>query len=155
MSSEAITRYSLLLSALCFLLGALMTVLDVFLRAIWNANLPGVIEATALSIGLGALLSMPACYLKDANVTARLFSELKPKLFKRPFLIVGSSFSLVFAISLFYIMTTYVIESWGTPESTPDLGFPKDLLLLLISVSFFIAILAASKRLTKALKGVD
>jgi TRAP-type C4-dicarboxylate transport system permease small subunit len=57
-------------AGLCFLFGTGVTVVDVALRAVAGSNVPGAIELTSLSIGLGALLSMPVCYAKRAHVTA-------------------------------------------------------------------------------------
>ncbi|MFD2176657.1 TRAP transporter small permease [Veronia pacifica] len=153
MSSEALTRISLVLSALCFLGGAVVTVIDVLMRAMSGSHLPGVIETTTLLIGLGALLSMPACYLKDANVTARLLSELRPNIFKYSLAIFGAMFSLFFSLLMFWIMTMYSVESWGSPETTPDLALPKDVLITIVTVSFLVAVVAAAKRAVIAFKG--
>jgi TRAP-type C4-dicarboxylate transport system permease small subunit len=146
-------RASLLLAAACFLLGAGATVIDVLLRALAGRNLPGVIEFTTLTIGLGALLSMPVCYLRDTHVTARLLSEVWPQLFCTPLAVVGAAFSLLFSVLLALTIGLNAAEKWGGPETTSDLQLRVYWLLAIVAVTFAIAIVAAGFRLLAALKG--
>lgn len=149
----AMSQASLLLAAACFLLGTGATVIDVLLRAFLDRNLPGVIEFTTLVIGLGALLSIPVCYLRDTHVTARLLSEMKPALFRRPLSILGAAFSLVFSLVLALTMALGAAEKWGGPETTSDLQLRVDWLIAIVGLTFVAALAAAAWRLIAALKG--
>ncbi len=140
---SALAQVSLLAAAVCFLAGAGATVLDVLLRAVWNESLPGVIEMTSLSIALGALLSIPVCYLRGTHVTARLLSETNPQLFQRPLSVLGSILSVVFAGVLAGMVTLNAFEKWGGPETTRDLQLPMSVLLAVTAFGFVVALLAA------------
>jgi TRAP-type C4-dicarboxylate transport system permease small subunit len=143
----------LLIAAASFLLGAAATVFDVVLRATTGGNLSGVIELTTLSIGFGALLSIPVCYQQNTHVAARLLSELKPNLFERPLGFFGALFSLLLAALLAVIMTLYAISKWGGPETSPDMQLPMDMLLAITALAFVVALVAAVGRIIAILRG--
>ena len=146
-------RASLVLAAICFLIGASATVIDVLMRAVANRNLPGVIEITTLSIGLGALLSMPVCYLNDTHVTARLLSELRPGIFRRPLWAFGAVFSLVFAAVMAAIMGHFALSKLDGPETTSDLQIRMDVLLIVVFLTFLAALVAALVRILPLVRG--
>jgi TRAP-type C4-dicarboxylate transport system permease small subunit len=143
MTLEPWARASLILAATCFLIGASATVVDVLIRAVANRNLPGVIEITTLSIGLGALLSMPVCYLNDTHITARLLSELRPDLFLRPLRAFGSIFALIFAGIMVVIMGNFALGKLGGPETTSDLQIRMDVVLVVVFLTFLAAFASA------------
>ncbi|MFV1878704.1 TRAP transporter small permease [Nioella sp.] len=153
MNLETWARASLILAATCFLIGASATVVDVLVRAVANRNLPGVIEITTLSIGLGALLSMPVCYKNDTHVTARLLSELRPGLFLRPLRAFGAVFALIFAGIMAAIMGHFAIGKLGGPETTSDLQIRMDVLLVVVFLTFLAAFLAALVRILRLVRG--
>lgn len=153
MNLETWARVSLILAATCFLIGASATVVDVLVRAVANRNLPGVIEITTLSIGLGALLSMPVCYMNDTHVTARLLSELRPGLFLRPLRAFGAVFALIFAGIMAAIMGHFAIGKLGGPETTSDLQIRMDVLLVVVFLTFLAAFLAALVRILRLVRG--
>lgn len=143
-------RISSLLAALllggaagCFLLGAGVTVVDVTLRAVAGLNVPGAIEITSLTIGLGALLSMPVCYATRSHVTAKLVSELAPGYFSRPFGLLGAAASILFAAALVWIVAENMLSKLGSPETSPDLGLPVPVLLLVVTVTLVVALASA------------
>jgi TRAP-type C4-dicarboxylate transport system permease small subunit len=127
----------------CFLLGTGVTVVDVALRAISGANVPAAIELTSLSIGLGALLSIPVCYAHRAHVTAKLLSELSPARFERPLGMLGAVVSVVFAVMLFWIVADNAWSKLSSPETTTDLGLPIPIALSTISVTLGAAVISA------------
>lgn len=124
----------------CFLFGTGVTVTDVALRAITGANVPAAIELTSLSIGLGALLSMPVCYAKRSHVTAKLLSEMAPQRFRRPLGGLGALVSVSFAAVLLALMTENTLSRLGLPETTSDLGLPMPVALVTVSVSLAVAL---------------
>lgn len=143
-------KASSLLSALllggaagCFLLGAGVTVVDVVLRAVAGRNVPGAIEVTSFTIGLGALLSMPVCYTTRTHVTAKLVSELAPGRFARPFGVLGAAVSILFAAALLWIVAENTLSKLGSPETSPDLGLPVPALLLVVTATLVVALAAA------------
>ena len=146
-------RASLILAAICFLIGTSATVIDVLIRAAANRNLPGVIEITTLSIGLGALLSMPVCYLNDTHVTARLLSELRPGIFRRPLRALGAIFALIFATTMAAIMGHFALGKLGGPETTSDLQIRMDALLVVVFLTFLAAFVAALVRVLPLVRG--
>lgn len=148
-----LSRALLLFAAASFLVGATATVFDVILRATTGGNLSGVIELTTLSIGFGALLSIPVCYRQDTHVSAQLLSELKPALFARPLGLFGALFSLIFAALLAAIMTVYAIGKWGGPETSPDMQLPVDLLLAVTALALVAALVAAAARIIAIFRG--
>lgn len=109
-------EYLLAGAAAFFLLGAAVTVADVVLRATMGLNVPAVIEVTTFSIGLGALLSIPTCYLRRTHVTAKLLSELKPGLFARPLGQLGAVVSVLFTAVLAWVMTGNALENGAGPN---------------------------------------
>lgn len=127
----------------CFLFGTSVTVTDVALRAMNGANVPAAIELTSLSIGLGALLSMPVCYAERAHVTARLLSELSPSVFGKPLSRLGAAASLIFAAMLFGIVADNTWEKLGSAETTTDLGLPLPIALSVVTVTLGVAIFSA------------
>ena len=153
MNLETWARASLILAATCFLIGASATVVDVLVRAVANRNLPGVIEITTLSIGLGALLSMPVCYMNDTHVTARLLSELRPGLFQRPLRAFSAVFALIFAGIMAAIMGHFAIGKLGGPETTSDLQIRMDVLQVVVFLTFLAAFLAALVRILRLVRG--
>lgn len=118
-----------------FMIGTAVTVADVALRATTGANIPAAIELTSLTIGLGALLSMPVCYAYRSQVTAKLLSELKPNIFQLPLGILGAAVSVGFAALLFWIMTDNALSKLGSPETTSDLGLPMPLALSIVALT--------------------
>lgn len=133
-------EYLLAGAAAFFLLGAAVTVADVVLRATMGLNVPAVIEVTTFSIGLGALLSIPTCYLRRTHVTAKLLSELKPGLFARPLGQLGAVVSVLFAAVLAWVMTGNALEKWGGPELTRDTGLPMDKLLAVVASTLVLSL---------------
>lgn len=133
----------LALAGICFLFGTAVTVSDVCLRALAGTNIPGAIELTSLSIGLGALLSMPVCYAKQGHVSARLLSELAPARFARPFGLLGSFVSAGFAGLILWAVGQNAIAKLGSPETTPDLGFPIPIALTIVTLALLAAFIAA------------
>ena len=146
MRTDIWSNLLLAISALCFLFGASATVLDVVLRAVANSHLPNVIEITTLSIGLGALVSIPVCFLKDTHITARLLSELKPNLFLVPLARFGVLFSILFVGIMVYITGSYAVEKWGSPERTPDLRLKMDVLVAIVFLTFMVSLVAVIVR---------
>lgn len=127
----------------CFLFGAGVTVVDVGLRTLFGHNVPAAIELTCYSIGLGALLSFPVCYATRTHVTAKLLSELNPGWLARGLGIIGATASAVFAVILFWIVSSNTISRLGSPETTPDLRLPVPPLLVLLSLVLAISAAAA------------
>ncbi|MBU0642107.1 MAG: TRAP transporter small permease [Alphaproteobacteria bacterium] len=140
---KRISNTFLAAAASCFLFGAGVTVMDVILRAVAGMNVPAAIELTSLSIGLGALLSMPVCYAKRTHVTAKLLSELSPNRFTRPLGIFGSIASLIFAGLLFWILAENTLSKFGSPETTADLGVPVSMALMVVTLTLLAALVAA------------
>lgn len=126
-SSKRVSEGLLALAGACFLLGMSVTVVDVVLRAVANRNVPAAIELTSLSIGLGALLSIPVCYGKRTHVTARLLSEVSPTRFAKPLGTVGGLASVAFALLLLWIAAHDALARIGSPETTADLGLSRSL----------------------------
>ncbi len=139
----AVSRSFLYAAGACFLFGTGVTVIDVALRAVAGANVPAAIELTSLSIGLGALLSMPVCYAKRNHVTARLLSEMAPHRFRRPLGGLGALVSLGFAALLLFIMTENALSKLGSPETTSDLGLSMPLALSVVALSLGAALIGA------------
>lgn len=139
-------------AGLCFLFGTGVTVGDVALRAVAGKNIPGAIELTSLSIGLGALMSMPVCYAKRTHVTAKLLSEISPNRFTYPLGLVGSVGSLVFAALLLWIVAQNALEKIGSPETTADLGLPIPILISVVALALAACAAAALAGLRFALR---
>ncbi len=139
-------------AGVCFLFGTAVTVGDVALRAIANKNIPGAIEMTSLSIGLGAVLSMPVCYAKRTHVTAKLLSELSPNRFTYPLGVLGAIASAIFAGLLLWVMGENAFEKLGSPETTADLGLPTPVLLSIVAVALAACGVAALAGLRLALR---
>jgi TRAP-type C4-dicarboxylate transport system permease small subunit len=135
---------ALLLSASgCFLIGAGVTVCDVALRATVGRNVPAAIELTSFWIGLGALLSMPACYATRTHVTARLLSELNPRLFGRPLGLLGAVASVLFAAVMFWMVAANAWSKLGSPETSRDLNLSMPVLLSIVTATLAVALVAA------------
>ncbi len=133
----------LYVAAGCFLLGTGVTVVDVALRALSGTNVPAAIELTSLSIGLGALLSMPVCYARRTHVTANFLSELMPQLFLRPLGLLGAVGSVIFALILLWIAGENALSKLGSPETTSDLGLPMPIALSVVTLTLVLALIAA------------
>jgi len=133
----------LTMAAGCFLFGTGVTVVDVALRAAAGLNVPAAIEMTSLSIGLGALLSIPVCFVRRSHVSARLLSELMPERFARPLGMLGALVSVVFAALLLAILARNTLSKLGSPETTADLGLSIPLALGVVTAGFAGALIAA------------
>lgn len=140
------------LAGACFLFGMGVTVVDVMLRAVADVNVPAAIELTSLSIGLGALLSMPTCYAKRTHVTAKLLSEMAPGRFKFVLGLVGAIVSLFFAGLLFWIASENALAKANSPETTSDLGIPISYASLVVAISLAIGLIAATLGLLSAFR---
>ncbi|MGR3378922.1 TRAP transporter small permease [Salipiger abyssi] len=140
---SSVSRVLLYAAGACFLFGTGVTVLDVAMRAIAGANVPAAIELTSLSIGLGALLSMPVCYTKRSHVTAKLLSEMAPQRFRRPLGGLGALISVGFAAVLLFLMAENTLSKLGSPETTSDLGLPMPIALGIVSLSLLAALVGA------------
>lgn len=136
----------------CFLFGAGVTVADVLVRAALGSNVPAAIELTSLSIGLGALLSMPVCYAKRTHVTAKLLTEVSPNRFTYPLGIIGALGSLVFAALMVGIVGENALSKLASPQTTPDLGLPMPVALVVVSLALLAALIAALAGLWFALR---
>ena len=142
----------------CFLFGTAVTVLDVILRAAMGSNVPAAIELTSLSIGLGALLSIPVCYAHRAHVTARLLSELSPARFERPLGMLGALVSVIFAAILFWIVADNTWSKLTSAETTTDLGLPIPIALSAITITLGVAVVSSFVGAVSAIRfrtGVD
>jgi len=146
------SRAVLVASAICFLAGAGLTIVDVALRNLGDGAVPGVIELTTLLIGLGALLSMPACYGARSHITARLLSEMSPRL-ARPLGVLEAVCSLALAVLLCGIFVITALEKLGGVETTRDLGLRADVLWVVAAATFVASALAAVIGLARALRG--
>ena len=140
-------NWVLLVATFCFLAGTGVTVVDVALRALLGRNLPGAIETTALTVGLGALLSIPACYLYRGHVTAKLLSEIAPGLFAKPLGLFGAFCSALFAIVMFAILAVNLREKIGSPETTSDLQLTMWMLLSVVTAVSGAGVVAALRAL--------
>ena len=149
--AQHVTNIFLGLAGICFLVGTGVTVIDVLLRAVAGKNVPGAIELTSLSIGFGALLSMPVCYAKQTHVTAKLLSELSPSRFSVPLGIIGSAASLVFAALLLWIVGANAWSKFGSPETTSDLGLPIPVALAVVTMALAAGLVAALVGMRSAL----
>lgn len=126
-ASRRVANVLLALAGGCFLVGMSVTVADVALRAVANRNVPAAIELTSLSIGFGALLSIPVCYGNRTHVTARLLSEISPNRFAAPLGVFGGLASVIFALMLLWIAVQDALSRMGSPETTADLGLSRSL----------------------------
>ncbi len=137
-----IERGLLMLAGTFFVAGAMITIVDVALRAISTFAVPAVIEITTLFIGFGAVFSMPVCFLRDRHVTAKLLSEFIPSL-GRKLSLLATVFSALFAVLLTLMIAMFARSKWGGFEMMPDTGLPLFWLLLSISAVFCLSALAA------------
>ncbi|MGB0661147.1 MAG: TRAP transporter small permease [Mangrovicoccus sp.] len=151
-AKKIVSRVFLGAAGACFLFGAGVTVGDVALRALASRNIPGAIELTSLSIGLGALLSMPVCYAMQSHVTARLLSELMPNRFRWPLGLTGAVVSTLFAAVLLWVMGHAAIDKIGSPETTADLGLPIPTATAIVAAALLACLVAALAGLRYALK---
>lgn len=140
-------------AAVCFIVAAAATVLDVVLRAVAGAMVPNVVEFMTLMIGLGALFSIPICYWRDTHVAARLLSEFHPERFARPLGIMGSLFSAVFALLLTWLMGRYAWQRWGSAQTTSGMELPVDWLYVIVAVAFAASAFAAVARVVTLVAG--
>jgi len=137
----------------CFLFGTAVTVTDVLLRAVAGKNVPGAIELTSLSIGLGALLSMPVCYATRTHVAAKLLSEISPRRFAYPLGLVGAVAAAVFAAMLLWIVGSNAVAKLESPETTADLGLSVPVALIVVTIALTAGLLAAGRGLVTAVSG--
>lgn len=136
-----------------YLLGAGVTVLDVTLRTVIGGSVPASIEITCLSIAMGALLSIPECYVSRSHVSAKLFSEMSPERFARPLGLLGAVLSLALAGLLTWIMTSFAMNRWNSIETTIDLRLPLSFLMSVVAFCFWLALAAAVIGLWRELTG--
>lgn len=152
---RSVSRLSTLLlgaAGASFLFGMSVTVIDVVLRAVAGMNLPAAIELTSLSIGLGALLSIPVCYAQRGHVTARLLSELAPQRFGTPLGLFGAALSAVFAGLLLWVVGDNALANIDSPQTTADLGLPMPIALCTAALALMAAAGAAAMRLLRDLR---
>ncbi|RWI57301.1 MAG: TRAP transporter small permease [Mesorhizobium sp.] len=131
-------------AGICFLFGIAVTVGDVCLRAVAGTNISGAIELSSLSIGFGALLSMPVCYAKRAHVSAKLLSELAPGRFLRPLGLLGSFASVIFAALLVLAVGENSLTKLSSAETTTELGLPIPMALTVVTLALLAALVAAA-----------
>ena len=142
----------LVLAGSFFLVGMSVTVADVVLRAVANRNVPAAIELTSLSIGLGALLSIPVCYGKRTHVTARLLSEVSPDRFAKPLGLFGGLASVLFALMLLWIAAHDALSRMGSPETTADLGLSRSMTAWVVAAALAAGPIAAVAALISLLR---
>lgn len=142
----------LALAGTFFLVGMSVTVADVILRAVANRNVPAAIELTSLSIGLGALLSIPVCYGKRTHVTARLLSEVSPTRFAKPLGTFGGLASVLFALVMLWIAVHDALSRIGSPETTADLGLSRSLAAWVVTAALTAGPVAAVAALWSLLR---
>lgn len=141
--AKLVSSAFLVAAGTCFLLGAAVTVGDVMLRAVANKGVSAAIELTSLSIGFGALLSMPVCYAKRSHVTAKLLSEISPKKFAFPLGLLGSLASALFAGLLLWVTAENAISKLGSAETTADLGLPMSYAISVVALTLLACFAAA------------
>lgn len=147
------SRLLLIAAAFCYLAGAFATIVDVVLRATVNSHLPNVIEVTTLTVGAGALISIPVCFLNGTHVTARFLSELKPDLLLKPLGYINVLFACVFTVVMALVTGLHAFEKWGGPERTADLQLSLDNFLMIVFLIFCGSVIAALARLKHTLFG--
>lgn len=132
-TSQQVANTLLILSSSLFIVAAMATVVDVLMRSTVGWAVPNVIEFMTLTIGLGAILSIPICYWKDAHVTAKLLSEWNPKVFYKPLGIAGSTASLLFSLLLTWMMVSYALSQSNSPQTTAAMQLPMNILYFTVA----------------------
>ena len=141
--SHRFAQVMLISASSCFLIGAGITLLDIFVRALFHSHVDASIELTTLFIGLGALLSMPVTFSRKGHITAKLLSEFLPAKIGYWLAVFGAGVSLLFSLILLIAEYLTAYEKFGSPETTPDTGTPVSILLIIITITLFMAFCGA------------
>lgn len=116
-----LTKYMGYLGAAVLFVMMMVTVVDVFLRYVFNAPIGGVTEVSALLLVIIAALGLGWCALERAHVKVDLITDHMPK--KIRFVVVN--IMMIIALLIYAIMTWYTFsESFKGKQFSSVLRIP-------------------------------
>ena len=140
-----------LLGGVLLVVIALMSTWSVLSLAILGFPVPGDFEMVEMGVAIAAFSFLPYCQLKDANVTADIFTAAASPATIAVFKLLAAIVAAFFSIVLLWRMSDGMISYLRYDEVTTILGIPIWTAYPAILVSLALLVLAAAISLHEAL----
>lgn len=114
-----------ILAAVALVAIMLVTVLDVFLRYVFNRPLLGTIEITESLMVTLSFLAIASCAFDDGHVSVDLVVLLLKKKWKSVFHILGYILGLLLFVPMTYVFVPEAFSVWEGGEASEVLAIPS------------------------------
>jgi TRAP-type C4-dicarboxylate transport system permease small subunit len=121
--------------ALALVVMTLWTVVDVITRYALSKPLKGSIDLVESTLVLVVFLALPACFLRDEQVTVDVFDNLAPPRVVEGLKLLGAFATMLFLLLLGYTGLQPMLDAWQFGDQKPDLPIPIYALLGVIEVA--------------------
>lgn len=121
--------------ALALVVMTLWTVVDVITRYALSKPLKGSIDLVESTLVLVVFLALPACFLRDEQVTVDVFDHVAPPRVVEGLKLLGAFATMLFLLLLGYTGLQPMLDAWQFGDQKPDLPIPIYALLGVIEVA--------------------
>ena len=117
-------RWVALLGLAGLLALAFATILDVFLRWLFNAPITGVRDAASLFVAIVISCALPTCMAERRNITIRFLGKITSRKWGDILEVFGNLFTLIIFALIAWQVWLYANELGAQKEVTMVLGWP-------------------------------
>lgn len=140
---ERLIEWWALLGGALLVVVVLMNVVSIVGGALFNKPFPGDFEMTEVGIAVAAFAFLPYCQLKNAHVTADIFTSKLRQFWIDLFGLAAALVGLVFALLLLWRMFDGMLDQKAYGYTTAILQFPHWIAFIPILISLALWALAA------------
>ncbi len=130
------------LSAVAMAAMALVTVIDVVMKNLFNSPIEGSFEAVEITLVIAVFMGIPATFLRNGNVVVDLIDHFVPAAWVRRLEILAQALSMAFLVILIHNMLSPAFDSYESGEIKEALGMPVYYLWLPIIVGSVASVVA-------------
>ena len=129
------SRFLTGVGALALIVMTLWTVVDVITRYALSKPLSGSIDLVESTLVLVVFLALPACFLRDEQITVDVFDHVAPPRVVDGLKLLGAFATMLFLVLLGYTGIQPMVDAWQFGDRKPDLPVPIFVLLGVIEVA--------------------
>lgn len=120
--SERILRAVSLASTITFVVGVLLTMIDILLRSASTLTVPGMVDIMQLCILTGAMLAIPHAFLTDQHVAIDIFADKMPTGVQLILRVAAAFLAIAFLSGVLWFSLQQAINESGDRSQT--IGIP-------------------------------
>lgn len=120
----------------------LLTVLDICLRSVSTATVPGLTDIVTLLVMTGALLSIPYAFVTDQHVAIDVFTAKLSVGAQRGLALFASALGIIVLSSVLWFSTKQAILEYGYGDRSQSIGIPMIAYWVPMLIGLAISVLA-------------